>query len=549
MADSSHRVESRDINSSTAAAISPHVAIFDPVEEVENETLPTPVSPPSLRSRESYRLRELHGSKNLNNYEGGQNIKHSTDNEHTARGNKENDEEANKGNRKISKQSRAKSEPPKPEAKAKSNFKQTSEPKAKGTPKTKPPKEPKSEGKKSLPPSTSPPIEPTIPEPVYQEGDPTPAPIKWNEKADEFTIKVSTMLILLPTASAIGRSKTTAHGTRRMTMVVDDTVSRIIRRDNIVHRDDNENELHKKILTKIYDTVLTTMLNILCGPSDHLIVPASIINGDDDKYVDFCVPKPLYNQTEDPTQLYRKTQTVLTYEDNMKIQNRETADGSLYYLDWTIPYNITELSSKDGNATEIKRKIDLEMGSSFLNMTELLDHGIIGLMSVIDDQDPVRAFKEVLEGLGMQDLYNPVTNSSDVDDIKVPSKPEEKTISDSIIFVPKVSDTKLGFFSATRIIGFSLFFGMLSIVSLLIHVASKRMEDNSWDAPFMGDLATEEGVGQMLSSGRENVITSGKESQKQKHFNDSFGQDSFGQTLAHKRFNGGRRDLDTQSAL
>lgn len=50
MADLPHRVESRDINNSTPAVISPHVTLFDLVEEVENETVLNPVSPP-------YRLR------------------------------------------------------------------------------------------------------------------------------------------------------------------------------------------------------------------------------------------------------------------------------------------------------------------------------------------------------------------------------------------------------------------------------------------------------------------------------------------------------------
>merc|ERR1712008_478375 len=106
-----------------------------------------------------------------------------------------------------------------------------------------------------------------------------------------------------------------------------------------------------------------------------------------------------------------------------------------------------------------------------------------------------------------------------------------------------------GFFSGVRIAGFSMFVAVLSLAALLIHQASKQQERNSWDSSFAGDLATEEGVVKMLSTGRENVMPSEETTKHGLGQEDSgYVPEQFKTTPRHAHFNK-TRPLDTQSAL
>jgi len=531
MAARFHQVESGDINNSNAAVLSPRVALFNPVEEDENVTLPTPVSPPSFNRRESYRLRELHGSKalklsNQNNRNKGALAVPPTDNKNDAKGSKNN------------------SKKPSPSKRSKSSAPAASPP----IDPTPPPIEPITPPIKPVPT----PIDSTIPEPPNQVGDDSPRPILWNDALKILTLEVSTLLrnpttslASVSSASSAARAEdVTGRNGRRNTLVDEDGVDKdgvditgIITANDMLDHNNKINDAHNSIITNIHDTVLRMMLNVLCRPSYILIVSVSTINTNANEYVNFCETQT--TQTTVPTELYGENSTVLTYN-GMDIQDRNTALQSVHWLEWTMTYHVIKTSSNnvEEDLIEIENAINEQMIDIWKDndtKNELLDCDEIIESSRIDNPGSVFHTK--------WEEYTKRTNSPVDENIDSTSDSDNVDIA-SIVFVPDVSDTGWGFFSTTRIVGFSLFFGIVSITYLLVHMASKRMEDNSWDAQFMGDLATEEGVGQMLSSGRENVMTSEKECQKIQDFNDSVGQIN-----APKRFNGGRRGLDTQSAL
>jgi len=484
----------------------------------------TPVSPPSFVSRDLHRLRELKigSGRKLNSK-----VKRMKGNEISSRSyEKSTKEESNKfkstdggdatvGDGKSANSRKSSTSNKSENVKDKENSKGNTD-----TPTKKPHKKPTASP--SSFPTSHPSFSPTTSRPTVTPGSPTLAPVKWLEAETDgqFTLELS--ILLRP----VNATKDTDSGiVTSLNTVAPDRLRNVAHRKPMINGEITAKDIIDGGHTKILHAVLTTMMNALCEKPYILLTSASAVDGKNPtEYVNYCSKSSVVNSKSRPRDLYDRRSTVLLANmtgssKNLEIIDRmilvQTTDPKAYeriiWQQWKVTYDIVETGTRqmnynDGDIDEVIKQIKKNATTSLkeywtngtLNDDLKKKNGLIIASSLVGNEPDV--FIDAMQkyyGLN----YDHYVNATGYD--------TDTTIAEIKSDTPKDSD-KYVFFAPIRIIGFGLLCAIVVITIFLTNQASKRYEHNSWDATYLGDLVTEEGVEKMLCSGRENVITSEK---------------------------------------
>jgi len=343
----------------------------------------------------------------------------------------------------------------------------------------------------SAEPSLEPTFPPTTPPPTIKPGNPTPAPTTFVSRIKGYLTLRFSMLM---------RKEYHENIRRRQAEVV--TAIKILSEQ-----------------ANLVDDVLISLMTVLCEStktSNYVILsPASVIpGGNSTDYIDFCRLEDdgLRSATDNPGSLFTKRNTVILAdvtgsEDTLQLMDRkvfiDTGDehDELDWVEWGVTYTIVEwgrkiyqeMGSDAENANlEVSRVSNLALVEAWKSgaLDELLveKNDQIIVSSLIGSE--VEVFSEAIKELKTDD------EEEEVDNVNVDNPA-------SVMIPDQIDDSH--FFSAVRLSGISLFVGLIVTTYLLIHLAQKKREHFAWDAKFEGNLTTEEGVEEMLTSGRRNV--------------------------------------------
>lgn len=302
--------------------------------------------------------------------------------------------------------------------------------------------------------------------------------------------------------------------------------------------------------------VLTAMMTILCNmpetsgyiiitPASAVITPAGdavAVDKAGDKYVNYCSDVPLSTLTAIPQTLYNKHDTVLLNDMTVKggsleVLNRdifvEIRENEIRELDWTewgvsfpvVQVGFSLMENEAGNVmkaiSEIKKRTNtslMEAWSSGMiddvfktkkseviatsivgderNVFTTAINALIGFPSVdlVDNLDETGVEKSEDEETEKEEIENNKSDETEDLDNKNDIDLYDDDQSTTKKNVTKLrEDNKWYVFTSIRIVGFSMFIFLVTVVMILNNLAQKKVrdEEDALNVPFVRDDYTD----------------------------------------------------------